>query len=210
MSYQNFKEHLQQSQGYEISEENYEDDSIGIKLRQNGNELGSITFIVSEQSTGYKRPTKYRKGDEEENVCSIIYISVNENFQGRGLGYYLMLLASLYTKQNYPNITKAKLDDCSDRSGDVVGNLYFKTRMTPIEAQQLLLPNKVPGSVPLTNKKRSLHIPPICGPERVGNLDDIINASLSKINRGGKSRKKRTKKRKSKKHNNRKSKKNRK
>ena len=111
MSYQNFKQDLQQRKGYETREENYEDGSIGIKLRQNGNEIGSITFIISEQSTGDKRPTQYRTGEEEEEVCNIIYISVNEEFQGRGFGYYLMLLASLYTKEKYPNISKVKLDD---------------------------------------------------------------------------------------------------
>ena len=101
-----------------------------------------------------------------------------------------MLLASLYTKENYPNISKVKLDDCSDRSGDVVGNLYFKLKMTPIEHQKLLLPNEAEDSVPLTNKKRSLHIPKIFGPERIGNIDDIINASKLKINKGGRKAKK--------------------
>ena len=43
-----------------------------------------------------------------------------------------MLLACLYTKQNFLDVTKVKLDDCSDKSGDVVGNLYFKLKMAPI------------------------------------------------------------------------------
>lgn len=188
MSYQDIKEQLER-QGYQVGEEIRLDNSIAIRIKKEDTEVGFITFFIGEQSVGYKRPTKYRIGDEEEVVCSINYISVNTEFQGRGLGYYLMLLASLYTKEHYPNITKAKLDDCSDKSGDVVGNLYFKTKMTPTEPQKLLLPGEVSGSVPLTKKRGSLHLPPMCGPERVGTLDDIIRASLSKINKGGKSKK---------------------
>lgn len=187
MSYQDIVRQLER-QGYQVSGEVRADESILITLRQGGAEVGYITFMISEQSTGEKRATQYRTGDEEKEVCSINFISVNPGFQGRGLGYYFMLLAALYTKANFPGVTYAKLDDCSDKSGDVIGNLYFKTKMTPIEQQKLLLPGEVPGSVPLTSKRGSLHISS-CGPERAGRLDDIISSSLIKINRGGKSRK---------------------
>jgi hypothetical protein len=187
MSYQDIVQQLER-QGYQVSGEVRADESILITLIQGGAEVGYITFMISEQSTGEKRATKYRIGDEETEVCSINFISVNSEFQGRGLGYYLMLLAALYTKEHFPTVTHAKLDDCSDKSGDVVGNLYFKTKLTSIEPQKLLLPGEVPGSMPLTNKRGSLHIPQ-CGPERAGRLDDIISSSLLKIKRGGKSRK---------------------
>lgn len=185
MSYNEIVDKLAE-QGNQVTSEVREDESVIINIKKGENVVGFITFIISEQSTGEKRPTKYRTEDDEELVCNIHFIEVNDEFRGQGFGYYLMLLASLYTKEHFPNITKATLDDCSDRSGDVVGNLYFKTGMTPTVPQKLLLPNEVESSVPLTGKRGSLHIPPICGPERVGTLDSIISASLQKINRGGK------------------------
>jgi hypothetical protein len=198
MSYNEIVEQLS-AKGYQVTSELREDDSIIINLIQRDTAVGFITFMISEQSTGDKRPTKYRVEDAEEEVCSIGFIEVSVPFQGNGFGYYLMLLASLYTKEHYPHITKVKLDDCSDRSGDVIGNLYFKTGMTPITPQKLLLPNEVANSVPLTNKRGVMHISPICGPERVGNLDDIIKNSLRNLNRGGKkTNKRKTNKRKTK------------
>lgn len=201
--YHEFKEEML-SQNYLVTEEQLQDD-IGtnytvIQIFQNDIEIGHITFTIAQHSIGSKRPTttKYRPVEEiETNVCSISFIEVETDFQGRGFGYYLMLLACLYTKQNFPDVTKVKLDDCSDKSGDVVGNLYFKLKMAPMESQELLLPNKVPGSVPLSNKKGSLHIR-VCEPERVGNIDDVIIAARMKIGRrGGKKLNKTRKSRKS-------------
>jgi len=185
MSYNEIVDKLT-TQGNQVTSEVREDESVIINIKKGEDTIGFITFMISEQSTGVKRPNKYRTEDDEELVCHIHFIEVNDEFRGQGFGYYLMLLASLYTKEHFPNVTKATLDDCSDRSGDVVGNLYFKTGMTPTVPQKLLLPNEVESSVPLTGKRGSLHIPPICGPERVGTLDSIITASLQKINRGGK------------------------
>lgn len=185
MSFNEIAERLA-TQGYQVTSEVRQDESIFINIKQGDNNVGFITFMISEQSTGEKRPTKYRDEDEEELVCNIHFIEVNDEFKGKGFGYNLMLLAALYTKENYPNIVNVTLDDCSDRSGDVVGNLYFKTGMTPIVPQKLLLPKEVEHSVPLTTKRGSMHIPPICGPERVGTVEYIIGASLRKLNRGGK------------------------
>jgi hypothetical protein len=197
--YDEFKEELQ-TENYQITEEQLQDDFgtnyIAIKIFQNDVEIGHITFTIAEHLIGSKRPTtsKYRNVEEiETNVCSISFIEVETDFQGRGFGYYLMLLACLYTKQNFPDVTKVKLDDCSDKSGDVVGNIYFKLKMTPIEPQELLLPNKVPGSVPLSNKKGSLHVR-MCEPERLGNINDIILAARIKIGRRGGKKRNKTKK----------------
>lgn len=197
--YDSFKQQLQ-TENYQITEEKIYDDIgteyIVIKIFQNSVEIGRITFAIAEHLIGSKRPTtsKYRPVEDIENsVCSISFIKVEPEFQGRGFGYYLMLLACLYTKQNYPGVAKVKLDDCSDKSGDVVGNLYFKLKMTPLESQELLLPNTVPDSVPLTNKKGSLHIR-ICEPERVGNIDDIIRVALIKIGRRGGKKQNKTRK----------------
>jgi hypothetical protein len=197
--YDEFKEELQ-TENYQITEEQLQDDFgtnyIAIKIFQNDVEIGHITFTIAEHLIGSKRPTtsKYRNVEEiETNVCSISFIEVETDFQGRGFGYYLMLLACLYTKQNFPDVTKVKLDDCSDKSGDVVGNIYFKLKMTPIEQQELLLPNKVPGSVPLSNKKGSLHVR-MCEPERLGNINDIILAARIKIGRRGGKKRNKTKK----------------
>lgn len=195
--YDEFKEQLQ-SENYQITEEKIQDD-IGaiytvIKIFQNNVEVGHITFTIAQHIIGSKRLSKYRPVEEIETyVCSISFVDVNPDFQGRGFGYYLMLLACLYTKQNFPDITKVKLDDCSDRSGDVVGNLYFKLKMSSKESQELLLPNRVTDSVPISNKKGSLHVR-ICEPERVGNINDIILAARIKVGRRGGKKQNKTKK----------------
>jgi hypothetical protein len=194
MSYNEIVERLT-TQDYQVTSEVRVDDSVIINIMLGDVVVGFITFMISEQSTGEKRPTKYRVEDAEEEVCNIHFIEVTNDFQSKKFGYYLMLLAALYTKEHFPNITKATLDDCSDRSGDVVGNLYFKTGMTPTVPQKLLVSGEVQNSVPLTNKRGSMHITPICGPERVGELEDIINASIRKINSGGKGKRSTNKRR---------------
>jgi hypothetical protein len=145
-------------------------DNIEI-IDENENSVGYINFSLITGETHYKR--KNPEDAVVENVIYIIDVSVNEEYRGQHISYYLIILSMLYSKINYPHINKAILDDCSDQSGLVVRNLYIKIGMSVLGHQELLLPNERDESVPISRKRGSYHVEIPCG-ERVGNIDYMI------------------------------------
>lgn len=192
--YNNIVNHLEETRGYETTTENITETGMITQITNQGDQVGQILFETVMGSTGYKRHTE---DSTQELSIHISYIEVNEGYQGQHISYYLLILALLYSKIHFPYIRKSVLDDCSDRSHDIIGNLYTKIGMTHIEHQQLLLPNEVEDSVPLSKKRRAEHIC-IRSSGKVGNIDVIIDKlkrllriENGHVARGGKKRKSR-------------------
>jgi hypothetical protein len=167
-----------------------------IKIMQGYTDAGIISFYRTIDSIG-ELGIRYNRGDKA--VCFINSLEVYDGFKGQQLGYYLMLLALLYTRQNlvhiedekedWSDITHVKLNDCSDRSGEVPGNLYFNAGMTPINPIELKYSNQNTNTVPLSKKRGSLHIEQ-CDVEKVG----VLNEMIGKIQQGLIKRSKKSKK----------------
>jgi hypothetical protein len=185
------------NKGYNIRVINHNETNITIQLFKDEQEVGYISFALSSQTVGQSRQTR---DNIEDTVCNIGFISVSDEFKGNGLSYYLIILALLYTQTNFPNIVYSTLDDCSDKSGEVMGNLYYKLKFVDLDLSSLISSGK---GVPLTKSGRQ------CiqsnGPERIGVIEQVVQRLLELIDKRG-GRKKRNKKsrkytRKSKKYN---------
>ena len=60
-----------------------------------------------------------------QEEISITFVSVNENYLGKGVGQFLMLLACNFAKTKY-QIEKISLDDDSDNAWNLNRNMYVK------------------------------------------------------------------------------------
>jgi len=58
------------------------------------------------------------------DTFNINSLFVYEKFRGKGYGKYILEYALEYVKKIYPNIEYCMLDDVSDRSNHVYGNIY--------------------------------------------------------------------------------------
>jgi hypothetical protein len=163
--------------GYAVTNESKgELQLITIKDKTNSKVAGGISFKNEISITGYKR----RKEPKEEMAVHLLDIDVEQEYRGKHLSYYLIMLAMLHSKIHFPHINKVVLDDCSEKSGQFLGNLYYKIGMTTIESVELLLPNEVEYSEPISTKRGSEHVR-IYTTEMVGNVNEIISKIFIKI-----------------------------
>lgn len=59
-----------------------------------------------------------------ENEGTIIYIDIDSEFRGLGMGTYLLLILYNYVIENHKNIKYIVLDDCSDNYR-CINNIYL-------------------------------------------------------------------------------------
>jgi hypothetical protein len=67
---------------------------------------------------------------------TISFVSVNEQYLGKGIGQFLMLLASDFAKNKY-GIQKIALDDDSDNAWNLERNMYLKLGLWYINEEPL-------------------------------------------------------------------------
>lgn len=144
--------------------------TLEFQITHNDDLVGIIDFGETFELTRYKRGSN---DSIEDHAIHVSFIRVQPLYQGKHISYYLFILALLYSKINYPYIRKVVLEDCSDKSNEAIGNLYWKMGMSTMDLQELLYPNEVEMSMPVSRKRGSEHISIRCN-ERVGNIDVMI------------------------------------
>jgi hypothetical protein len=87
-----------------------------------GTIYGAVTDDVSVTPIHSTRNVK----SIEQCAININWICIEKNFRSKGLSYILLLLFILLMYKKYNNIEYIVLDDCSDKSQLVKGNLYSK------------------------------------------------------------------------------------
>jgi len=85
-----------------------------------------VAVIRTHLSTGDIILGKTRDTDIEQDVpaFTIGWLGTNEEYQGLGLGILLLIYALCYLKLHNPHINYSILDDDSDRSQNLIGNIY--------------------------------------------------------------------------------------
>lgn len=68
----------------------------------------------------------YRKKKENVKVLKVIDLLIYEGYQGRGLGQLLLCYGLCFEHALHPDIQFSVLDDASDKSQSVSGNIYEK------------------------------------------------------------------------------------
>jgi len=85
--------------------------------------IATIETIVSSGNIVFGKTRDTELG-EHRHVFKIGWLTTNHKYQGSGLAILLLTYALCYLKNRYPNINYGILDDDSDRSGNLIGNIY--------------------------------------------------------------------------------------
>jgi len=92
-------------------------------INSEGERIATIETLVTSGNVVFGKTRDTELG-EHTNVFKIRWLGTNHKYQGSGLGILLLIYALCYLKNRYPNINYSILDDDSDRSGNLFGNIY--------------------------------------------------------------------------------------
>ena len=147
-----------------------------IELLVRGRRIAHMSIIVS---TGTIED--YRKMKEDIPVLHIPWIHVEETHQGHGIASLLLLYGLLYEHEQNPRIEFATLDDDSDRSNSISGNIYEKVGYVHVN-----VPTEVVN-------KDGVMVWKLHGPERQLRLNEAFQARAKSMIESYKERNKHTK-----------------
>ena len=111
----------------------YEDINFVLYKKDTKEQVGTIQFGVvqaEEDSNGASTLTQLRKHD----YGKILWLGVDNKYQGCGYGKLLMTLAIGYWLAKDAKISAIELDDCSDNYGQETDNIYFKLGFRKVNA----------------------------------------------------------------------------
>ena len=147
-----------------------------IELLVRGRRIAHMTIILS---TGTVED--HRKMKEEIPVVHIPWIHVEEAYQGHGIASLLLLYGLLFEHEQHPRVEFATLDDDSDRSNSISGNIYERIGYVHVN---------VPTEV---ENKDGVMVWKLHGPERQLRLNEAFQARARSMIESYKERNKNTK-----------------
>ena len=109
----------------------------------------------------------FNNEDEDENDLTIKWISVTSQNQGKGYARYLMILAILYCSIVSPTLTLVKLDDDSDN---------YANDMDDLKERTLAQSKNLYCKLGFTYEES-------CGPEMIGNIQDILAKHIPQLDK---------------------------
>ena len=135
-----------------------------------GERIATIETLVTSGNVVFGKTRDTELG-EHTHVFKIRWLATNHKYQGSGLAILLLTYALCYLKNRYPNINYGILDDDSDRSGNLIGNIYTS------------LGYEFQGNIALdiANPKKLI----LSGPERQLKLDtpEKVQDFLTRVNK---------------------------
>jgi hypothetical protein len=115
-----------------------------------------VAIIRTHLSTGDIILGQTRGADiqQETPVFTIGWLGTNKEYQGLGLGILLLIYALCYLKQRNPDINYSILDDDSDRSENLIDNIY--TSLGYVFQDTIALDISKPNKIILSGPDRQL------------------------------------------------------
>jgi hypothetical protein len=137
------------------------DESLNSYNKEDYELIGNISSSIGTNSIYTNRKRTRQSERIEQPTLTITWVEVNSKFNGIGLGNFLIIYSIYLCTLYYPEIEYVLLDDDSDRSTSVKGNIYTKLGFEPV--------NKVSLSI-VSNKKIN-----ITGPEMILRISDLMD-----------------------------------
>ena len=126
-------EQIIRNKGFDILVEEVPDDEhLVIRVMKNGESVGSLSIVKTDDSGIYDRfktgsQTRHKNDiiyDIDNEVFSIPWIGVSEEYRGHSLGILLLIYGICFIKQRFNHVMYVKLDDDSGKASSIESNIY--------------------------------------------------------------------------------------
>ena len=126
-------EQLIRNKGFDILVEEVPDDEhLAIRIMKDGESVGTLSIIKMDDSGIYDKSitgsqTRHQTDimyDTDNEVFTIPWIGVNDEYRGRNLGILLLIYGICFIKHRFNHVMYVKLDDDSGNASSIESNMY--------------------------------------------------------------------------------------